>query len=395
MVQEAEKRWPGTAHSRILDVKEDEDVFIVGTIFKEMGLKPSILDEYTKDRGVGQQLGGTNFTQASDVAILEDEGGRVTLAGAKVDAGMLVTGVIAAMRGKALASGEFQVTDVCFAGMAPQAVPKPDDPKPENGDAYVALTSGLALGDESTDYLKLQMMLDYCSGLVGCEAEQKLASQIVRVVIAGGILKGNAALSQPTSYATVREQATALMPVRDADVLLTDLAATVDVDIMPGVADPANYSLPQQPLHHCLLPTAASISTFVRATNPHSFEIDGVSFLGTSGQNVEDVARYSNLEGAAAIQEHMLSWRHIIPTAPDSLAAYPYSGEDPFILESSPHILFAGGQPSFASSLVKGPTGQRTQVISVPDFSSSPVLVLVNLRTLDVQPIYFDTHINI
>jgi DNA polymerase delta subunit 2 len=28
-------------------------------------------------------------------------------------------------------------------------------------------------------------------------------------------------------------------------------------------------------------------------TNPHCFEVEGVSFLGTSGQNVDDMALYS------------------------------------------------------------------------------------------------------
>jgi len=72
---------------------------------------------------------------------------------------------------------------------------------------------------------------------------------------------------------------------------LTELAAAVPVDVMPGAGDPANYSLPQQPLHRCMFPGAAGFSTLERATNPHEFELDGVCFLGTSGQNVDDVYR--------------------------------------------------------------------------------------------------------
>ena len=33
-----------------------------------------------------------------------------------------------------------------------------------------------------------------------------------------------------------------------------------------------------------------------RVTNPHDFEVDGVTFLGTSGQNLDDVDRYSTAE---------------------------------------------------------------------------------------------------
>ena len=48
-------------------------------------------------------------------------------------------------------------------------------------------------------------------------------------------------------------------------------------------------ALPQQPLHRCLLPGAASYLTFSSVTNPHEFAADGTAFLGTSGQNVDDV----------------------------------------------------------------------------------------------------------
>lgn len=74
-------------------------------------------------------------------------------------------------------------------------------------------------------------------------------------------------------------------------MLLTQLASLVPVDVMPGPTDPANCSLPQQPLHRCLLPGASRFDTFRRAPNPHAFEVDGVSVLGTSGQNIDDIHR--------------------------------------------------------------------------------------------------------
>lgn len=74
---------------------------------------------------------------------------------------------------------------------------------------------------------------------------------------------------------------------------MTELAAALPVDIMPGPDDPANVSLPQQPLHQCLFPGAAPYSSFKRVTNPHSFELDGCLLLGTAGQNVDDMAKYT------------------------------------------------------------------------------------------------------
>eukprot|EP00983_Pelagomonas_calceolata_P083875 1156246-Pelagomonas_calceolata.AAC.1 len=45
--------------------------------------------------------------------------------------------------------------------------------------------------------------------------------------------------------------------------------------------------------------------------------------------------------------EQCLQWRHLAPTAPDTLASYPFDAFDPFIIESTPHVLFAGNQPEF------------------------------------------------
>jgi DNA polymerase delta subunit 2 len=74
---------------------------------------------------------------------------------------------------------------------------------------------------------------------------------------------------------------------------MTELAAALPVDIMPGPDDPANVSLPQQPLHQCLFPGAAPYSSFRRVTNPHAFELGGCMLLGTAGQNVDDMAKYT------------------------------------------------------------------------------------------------------
>lgn len=42
-------------------------------------------------------------------------------------------------------------------------------------------------------------------------------------------------------------------------------------------------------------------------------------FLGTAGQNVRDIFRYSSMEDHLEILEWTLRVRHISPTAPDTL----------------------------------------------------------------------------
>jgi DNA polymerase delta subunit 2 len=127
------------------------------------------------------------------------------------------------------------------------------------------------------------------------------------------------------------------------DKFLHQLCSSVAVDIMPGKNDPSNAHLPQQPLHHSLFTTSHKLSSLKPVTNPHWCEIDGVryvdgsnltrvyklsnnleinSFLGTSGQTIDDLDRYT--EGCERIQlaEFTMSWRHIAPSAPDTLCEY-------------------------------------------------------------------------
>jgi DNA polymerase delta subunit 2 len=42
-----------------------------------------------------------------------------------------------------------------------------------------------------------------------------------------------------------------------------------------------------------LFPGASPYSSFKRVTNPHQLELGGVLLLGTSGQNIDDMAKYT------------------------------------------------------------------------------------------------------
>lgn len=55
--------------------------------------------------------------------MLEDESGRIRLVGERVTKARLVTGVILGVLGVETPNGEFEVVDLCTAGMAPQTRP--------------------------------------------------------------------------------------------------------------------------------------------------------------------------------------------------------------------------------------------------------------------------------
>ena len=76
--------------------------------------------------------------------------------------------------------------------------------------------------------------------------------------------------------------------------------------------------------------------------------------LGTSGQNIDDAMRYSSYTDSLAVLEHTLSWKHLAPTTPDTLSCFPYTTDDPFILEEYPQIYFAANQASQQHKIFEG-----------------------------------------
>ena len=74
------------------------------------------------------------------------------------------------------------------------------------------------------------------------------------------------------------------------------LSQYIDVDVMPGQYDFSSSFLPQQPFNSCLFPNLVDRQSLNLVTNPHKFELNGLTFLGTSGQNVRDIELYTKFD---------------------------------------------------------------------------------------------------
>ncbi|TPX72957.1 DNA-directed DNA polymerase [Spizellomyces sp. 'palustris'] len=388
----AKERWTRTGASpphipRALDVRPGEVCYIAGTIYVDMPLKPNILDEVTQEHWVIAPPPRSKYASDADEVVLEDESGRVKLTGEILKDTMLVTGIIVAVLGCENASGDFEVIDLCYPQLAPQPTLSPSE-----GDTFIAVASGLSVGDETFN-LELELLSDFLAGELGSEREQRTASCITRLILAGNSVAKPKLVEEEKRPARNKygseNTATRKEPLHVVDTVLSQLCENLDVDILPGETDPANCSLPQQPIHFAIFPKASKFSTFNTVTNPYSEEIGSLSVLATSGQTIDDIFRFVTSEDRLSMAENTLRWAHLAPTAPDTLWCHPYKDTDPFIIKHPPHLYIIGNQPAYETTLVEDAKGSRTRIVLVPSFAESGTLILVNTRTLDCWPIVF------
>ncbi|XP_072029606.1 DNA polymerase delta subunit 2-like [Amphiura filiformis] len=387
----AKKKWGNKVNlKKLFEMTSGEKCCVIGTLFKRMELKPNILKEISKDLNLVPQPPRRKYVSDSDELILEDDLQRIVLVG-DIDVHKSITGVVIAVYGQERDDGKFEVDDYCLTYLPTQA---PAAPLEE--DRYIVLMSGLGIGEDGHHLMNLQLLVDLITGQLGTAEEQEKFSKVIRVIVAGNSLSAETQqkdILNTAKYLTRKTKASTVDAVRGLDDILVQLASSVPVDVMPGEYDPGHSCLPQQPLHKCMFPQATIYPTMHSVTNPYEASIDGIRILGTSGQNVTDIFHFTSFEDHMEILETTLKAGHLAPTAPDTLSCYPYYDKDPLIISDCPTIYFAGNQPKFQSRLWKGDSEQQVLLVTIPKFIDTQACVMVNLRTLDCQPLVFSSQL--
>jgi DNA polymerase delta subunit 2 len=383
----------------------------------DMPLKPNILEDITKDHFIVPPPPREKYVDMGlDQTMLEDESGRLRLTGAALEDHTLVTGVIVSVLGSETKNGDFNVLDLKIADLPRQAPLPPGHPR----NRKIALASGLGVSGGTHEGLETHLLCEYLLGEAGGDADHTEAAAISRLILLGNSL-GEAQRSpfiddsKPAKAKKYGYDAAAYnpAPTKTFDALLSALLPSLAITLLPGEDDPANVSIPQQQLHAALFPTAKlwDGSTLDRVTNPWVGNVDGINFLATAGQNLDDMYKYVEDTDRLQMCERLLRWRNIAPTAPDTLWSYPFRDSDPFTLDDDmcPHVFVVGNQPRFETTVVEGMIpppragvgdvaadllgigndGQKVRVILVPRFDATGEIVVLDLDSLVPEKVCF------
>ena len=294
---------------KTLDAEPGAPVFVVGTIYCDMKGKPNLADDANRDVLEASTDGETarstaKYCAEGDTILLEDESGRLALRlSPALSDEALVTGAVVGVKGTVTEAGELEVDSIYLPGMGPQAPMGPAGSESHATERYIALVSGLRVGNDAHDMLPLQLLAEHLTGQLGCDEDHRLQANIVRLVIAGNATgcppagESDSALgsfgSDVLKKMAASDQTSLAQHVRTLDQFLTTVSAAMPVDLMPGADDPCNFLLPQQPFHPCLLPQSSQLSTLNLCTNPYCCDVDGVRVLGTAGQPLDDMQRFA------------------------------------------------------------------------------------------------------
>ncbi|KAH7355862.1 DNA polymerase alpha/epsilon subunit B-domain-containing protein [Pyrenochaeta sp. MPI-SDFR-AT-0127] len=400
---------------RVLDVRQGELCWIVGTVYMEMALKPNVLDDISKEHWIAAPPPRETYASSGqDEMMLEDESGRLRVTGESLNS-HYVTGCVLAALGTEQADGTFQVIATQYADLPrqPQRWEREDSafsrakmtkPKRERA-GKLAIVSGLDITGADDDELSLALLSEYLTGEAGGPPTQAEASKITRLIIAGNSLSHASPILSREDFAVKKSKAKNYgydassynaSPAERLDTFLSDLLPSLPITLLPGASDPANVALPQQPLHPALFPKSRlyaeppvksneTLHGLDAVTNPWDGDIEGYRVLGTGGQTVGDLLKYVDDVEALEVMEMMLRWRCIAPTAPDTLWCYPFQDDDPLLLKECPHVYIAGCQNKFAKRIIEGPAGQKVLLVSVPKFRETGTIVLIDLESWEVE----------
>eukprot|EP00388_Colpodella_angusta_P010883 GDKJ01028145.1.p1 GENE.GDKJ01028145.1~~GDKJ01028145.1.p1 ORF type:complete len:534 (-),score=107.89 GDKJ01028145.1:85-1581(-) len=363
----AKSKWadltPAQFLSEVGNAVLGHECVIVGTLYKNMSLKPSALHAVEKDE---PYIPFSNYTSNNDELVIEDCSSRIVLSSSVLIPADVCTGYVMALRGKVVEGPKFHVVDFCFPSLScTQSLPatagaRISDATLTSERPLLAVVAGLSIASAATPPLYTSFLQDFLQGrIVAHERSRAFASRISRLIVAGDALSWERAepLYPPVRNEVMKSKAEKAREIEEesasletVDLFLSTLCSTVGIELMPGGGDPCSTLLPQQPIHPFLLPMTRSQGRerVMARTNPFEFTCRDSTKSGKSpkfvviAQSLDDVLKFSR-RGIRPVDalELMVRGRLLAPTAPDTLNCLPFVDKDPFVISEGTTVVIA------------------------------------------------------
>ena len=395
--KQAMNKWNGIKIcDNILDLKGKEEKAIIGITYKELGMKPSILKGVEAMVGIRKIESFVN--EDEDFLALEDSSGRIKInseLSTCIKVNEIITGIPVAMKGCLDEKGLFIVNDYEFYNnidnnAAPMTI--------KEGNDVILFISGLHIGSDDQNgknAIARQLLMEFIQGKNKSNVLNDLSSTLTRVIICGDSIYSppETEMVEKGSFSKAELNVKVYKAILDNydsfDNYLNILSHYIPVDVMSGIDDNSTIFFPDTAINKVMLPRCKNAlnKTLNLVGNPYLFTLNDLAFIGTSGENVDNIRQCSSIGNTMDIMQSTLRWGHLAPSAPNDLRSYPFDN-DPMVIESIPDVYFVGGQKSFEKKIVDV-NGRKVMMISIPEFSSTHSAVIYNTKTEEVKEINF------
>jgi DNA polymerase delta subunit 2 len=386
-----------------------------------MKLKPSCL------KGMENMYGITKvekYIDEKDTLSLEDSSGRVKIdkMNSKLNVNEFVSGIPCALKGKLNEKGVYVVDEYLY--YKPDSLSRNETPMDidsnnlNNNKNLILFISNLKIGkpqeyDEGLSPSARTMLADFIQNHNLNNELNDISNRIKRVIFVGDSVYVNDKIEEleKGSYIKAEEYKNEVKDIINnytlLDKYLKVISSYVHVDLINSIEGNDGVYFPQNPNSQLLfLDNLVNINakTLNLVPNPYNFEIYShktktkKTFLGTSGENINNILQFTDINDPLVAMEKTIEWGHLAPLAPDTLRIYPYSQSDPLLLKNIPDVYFISGKNDLNKKVINlktnGKTKKEVLLIELPDFSSTFKGVILNVDDESIREINFSQELS-
>ena len=380
-----------------------------------MKLKPSCLKGMENMYGLSKL---TKYIDEKDILSLEDTSGRVKIdkTNSKININEFVSGIPIAFKGKLNDKGVFVADDYLFyqpgnlTNQLNNDTPMDIESNVSSPNKNLILfISNLRIGNLNEDEdgklpTARTMLVDFIQNNNLNNKLSEISNRIKRVIFLGSSVYVNEKIEEleKGSFIKAEEYKKELnLIIKNytlLDKFLKLIASYIHVDLINGIEGNDGVYFPQNNNSQFLfLDNMVNINakTLNLVSNPFKFEIysqkikSKKSFLGTSGENINCILQYTDINDPLEAMQKTIEWGHLAPLAPDTLRTYPYSQNEPLLLNKIPDIYFISGNKVLNKKVIDY-NKKEILLMELPDFSQTCNGVIYNIDDNTINEIKFD-----